>query len=175
MIENLNSLESNKMAYALRSTRRPLVVAGVHPPGGWVPYSKGVYVYKCKGDGNCFWRAAAVQMYGDQDTYIRVRREVVAYVKRTPDLHIQDLPLALALEASGFASLDEWIEATLTDSYFGGFIEAALLALCYNYRVEVVTGAVPSLPATQVFNPDGKLALRFYFNRAHYDAIFVTI
>lgn len=161
--------------YALRSVKEPAVVAGVHPPGGWTPYANGFYGYRCLGDGNCFWRAAAVQLYGDQEQYVRVRRVVVNYVKKTPDLELEGLPLPLALEASGFESVDAWIDATLTDRYFGGFVEAALLAKCFNYRVEVFVGVVPVLPCDMVFNPDGHLALRFHFRAAHYDALFVNL
>ena len=164
-----------RRTYALRSTREPPVVAGVHPPGGWTPYPGGFHGYRCLGDGNCFWRAAAVQMHGDQDLYVRVRREVVDYVQRTPGIEIEGLPLVLALEASGFASVQAWVDATLTDRYFGGFIEAALLAKCLNYRVEIFFGTVPKTPSDMVFNPDGKLALRFHFRGEHYDALFVTL
>lgn len=161
--------------YSLRSSKEPAVVAGVYPPGAWTPYAGGFYGYGCLGDGNCFWRAAAVQMYGDQEQYVRVRRAVVEYVKRTPDLELEGLPLPLALEASGFESVDAWIEATLTDRYFGGFVEAALLATCFDYRVEVFTSSVPTTPCDQVFNPNGRLALRFHFRSQHYDALFVRL
>jgi hypothetical protein len=161
--------------YALRSSKNPAVVAGVYPPGGWTPFPHGIYGYRCIGDGNCFWRAAAVQMYGDQEHYIRIRKAVVAYVKTTKDVELEGLPLPLALEASGFASVDAWVEATLTDRYFGGFVEAALLAKCYNYRVEIFFGTVPKTPSDMVFNPDGKLALRFHFRGEHYDALFVSL
>jgi hypothetical protein len=161
--------------YTLRTSNEPPVVVGVHPPGNWTPYPRGVYGYRCIGDGNCFWRAAAVQIYGDQAMYVRVRREVVAFVQRTPHLEWDGLPLAVALEASGFASIDAWVTATLTDRYFGGYIEAALLALCFNYRVEIFVDRIPTLPSNQVFNPDGKLALRFHFRDDHYDAVFVAL
>lgn len=161
--------------YSLRSSKEPAVVAGVYPPGGWTPYPRGFYGYRCLGDGNCFWRAAAVQMYGDQEQYVRVRREVVDYVKSTPGLELEGLPLALALEASGFPSLDAWVDATLTDCYFGGFVEAALLAKCFDYRVEIFLELIPIPPSDLVFNPDGRMALRFHFRNVHYDALFVSL
>ena len=162
-------------AYALRSSKEPAVVAGVYPPGDWTPYDNGFYGYRCLGDGNCFWRAAAVQMYGNQEQYVRVRRAVVDYVKKTPELELEGLPLSLALEASGFASVHAWIDATLTDRYFGGFVEAALLAMCFDYRVEIFLGLVPTSPCDQVVNPAGRLALRFHFRSQHYDALFVAL
>lgn len=159
----------------LRSSKTPAVVAGVYPLGKWTQYEQGLYGYACKGDGNCFWRTSAVQMYGDQEQYVRVRRSVVAYVKSHPDTMLEGLPLKDALQASGFDSVDAWMDATLTDAYFGGFVEAALLALCFNYRVEVFTGKTPKPPATLVFNPDAKLALRFHYHNSHYDALFFVI
>lgn len=153
----------------------PIVIAGQSPVGGWTPYSHGFYGYSCIGDGNCFWRAAAVQLYGDQEKYELVRKKVVEYVKSTPTIDLEGLPLPLALEASGFSSVEEWIEATLTDGYFGGFVEAALLAKCTEFRVEVYMGAVPKIPSDQIFNPQGKLALRFHFRNNHYDALFVHL
>jgi hypothetical protein len=113
-------------------------------------------------------------MYGDQEQYVRVRRAVVDYVKRTPDLELEGLPLPLALEASGFASVDAWIDATLTDRYFGGFVEAALLAMCFSYRVEVYFH-MPQRTPSVVFHTDGLLALRFYYHDDHYDAVFVKL
>jgi DNA-directed RNA polymerase subunit N (RpoN/RPB10) len=32
-----------------------------------------------------------------------------------------------------------------------------------------------SAPCDQVFNPDGRLALRFHFRAQHYDALFVSL
>ena len=159
----------------LRSSKEPAVVAGVYPPGGWTPYPGGMYTYKCIGDGNCFWRAAAVQMHGDQDQYVRVRRAVVNYVNKTPDLQLEGLPLKDARVASGFPTLDAWMEATLTDSYFGGFVEAALLAKCFTYRVEIYLHPTPYGAPQVVFCPEGRLALRFHFQHSHYDAVFVKI
>jgi hypothetical protein len=159
----------------LRSTTKPLVIAGKYPSGGWTPYYHGFYGYSCIGDGNCFWRAAAVQLYGDQEQYEVVRKKIVDYVKNTSNIEIEGLSLPLALEASGFPSVDAWFEATLTDGYFGGFVEAALLAKCFDVRVEIYTGTVPSIPTQQIFNPYANLALRLHFRNNHYDALFVHL
>jgi hypothetical protein len=84
------------------------------------------------------------------------------------------VPLAVALEASGFASVDAWLAATRTDGTFGGYLEAALLAQCYDVRVEVYPTATPTASVVHVFNPRARLCLRFHFWHAHYDALFVA-
>lgn len=146
------------------------VVVGVRPAGGWVPYGNGLYGYACDGDGNCFWRAAAVQLYGEQDAYARVRTEVAAYVRAHAAMDIEGLPLAAACEASGYASVDAWVAALLTDREFGGYLEAAVAARCYGLQVEVYL-AVPGAPS-QVFNAGRDECLRFHFHAGHYDALF---
>ncbi len=151
---------------------RAAVVPGVRPAGHWTWYARGLIGYACAGDGNCFWRAAAVQIHGDQDRYVRVRRDVYTYVKTHPDVCIHGLPIALAIQAAGFADLDDWFEETMTDGTHGGFVEAVLLSQCFGYRVEVYLGVVPAEP-TQIVNPDGVLCLRFHFYKTHYNALFV--
>lgn len=147
------------------------VVPGVYPEGGWIPFSSGLYGYACIGDGNCFWRAAAVQVHGTQDRYIDMRHRVFQYVRDHPDLELEGLPLALAVEASGYPSVEAWMSATVSDGEFAGFVEAALLARCYGYRIEIYVDAVPTTP-NQVFNPQGNLCLRFHFRHSHYNALF---
>jgi hypothetical protein len=150
------------------------VVIGKTPPGEWTSYpSLDLYGYACIGDGNCFWRAAAVQLYGSQAAYPHVRRTLQTYVHRHPTLTIGEVPLAVLLEASGFGTLDAWETATTTDRTFGGYLEAALLAECYTVRVELYTGSPPSLADGHVFRPNEPTCLRFYFHDHHYDALFV--
>lgn len=156
------------------ATPKTLVVPGVYPPGGWVPYADGLFGYQCLGDGNCFWRAAGVQMYGDQEQYGTVRRQVYDHVKAHPELELDGLPLTVAVEASGYGSMEHWLASLLTDGEFGGFLEAALLSSICNYRVEIYLSLVPKDP-TNVLNPKGTRCLRFHFRHSHYDALFITL
>lgn len=151
------------------------VVVGQCPEGDWVPYAHGLYGYVCLGDGNCFWRAAAVQVYGDQNAYDRVRTTLVSYVDAHPALTVEGLPLELIVQASGFDSVQAWREDTLTDGVFGGFLEAALLAMCFECCVEVYTGVVPQRPCQHIFYPHGTYALRFHFHNNHYNALFYQV
>ena len=150
------------------------VVVGRTPPGLWQPWG-ALTVYMCVGDGNCFYRSVAVQVYGDQELYDDVRQELVEYVRCTPGVRVGDLLFSEACEHS----VEQWAQETLTDGVYGGYLEAALVSQYYDVQVEIYEGVVPRVPSS-VFG-EGKptcvrLRLRLGFTRAfdHYDAVFAS-
>ena len=46
----------------------------------------------CVGDGNCFFRAVALQVFGTQDQHPKVRRDVVAYMRANSTSFIEWVP-----------------------------------------------------------------------------------
>lgn len=124
---------------------------------------KGFYVQPIDGDGNCMFRAVALQVWGDQDEHAQVRQSCMDHMEACRSYY-QDF-----IDGEGFS---EYIARKRQDRVHGNNPELQAISEIYNRPVEVyVDGAEPSNtldPGGADRNPPLRLS---YHENCHYNAV----
>ena len=90
---------------------------------------KGLWVKECGGDGNCFFRAMADQLYGFEYKHISLRKEIVE--------HLQANKEECKLFIENDMSIEKYIRIIGKDGAWGGQLEMSILAQRHKFNVIV--------------------------------------
>lgn len=129
-------------------------------------YEKGLQEVEQEGDGNCLFRAVGLQVYGDSDSHMEVRRRCMDFMAKEQAHFAQFVPTQEPFQS--------YIERKRQDGVHGNNPEIQAISELYNRPVQVY---LPSHGATpiNIFQSEYKtcdIPIRLaYHDGNHYNAI----
>lgn len=120
----------------------------------------GYTVREIPGDGNCLFRAVALQVYGSEDEYDRVRQEVATHMEKNAERY----------NFGDIADFPQYIQRMRTDSEWGGHHEIQAIRERYDRPVHVYNDRNDFINILDVDTDDTPILL-YFVNQNHYNAI----
>ena len=88
---------------------------------------KGLWLKENAGDGNCFFRAIADQIYGNEYRHVTLRREVIDHLKANKE--------EFKLFMENDMKIEKYINLMSRDGAWGGQLEMSILAQIHKFNV----------------------------------------
>ncbi|KAL8447476.1 hypothetical protein Emed_004359 [Eimeria media] len=101
----------------------------------------GLVVRSIVADGNCLFRAAADQLYGDQGMHMKLREAAVSYIRSHPD----DFQAFLDTEEESF---DEYVKRLSREGTWGGQLELQAISLAHKVNLLIYVPLEGGAPET---------------------------
>jgi OTU domain-containing protein 3 len=116
------------------------------------------------GDGNCFFRAIADQITGDESRHMEYRHHAVDYIRANKDMYVPFI--------EDDETIEQYCDDMEKDGIWGDQLETNALASCFKFNIIVHRVDTPSM--AQVFHePVGKfptLHLSYHLGE-HYNSV----
>jgi len=127
----------------------------------------GTYnIIKCKGDGNCLFRAVAAQIFKNQEKHYMVRKVVAEYIKKHKSNFSEFID----------ENFDEYVRKLSENKFWGGDVELQAISEIYAKKIEIYKEERDSnkIYLNKSFHESisgvGE-PFRFLFSDGHYDSI----
>ena len=126
-----------------------------------------------EGDGNCGYRALALQIYGDEECHYKIREDIYNYLKINAS-HFSELNFQIE---GGFVTANEYIEKVKEEGFWMGDLEISIVNKIYEaslYVYELRNDLnLYLLSKYGDINDDKKLFLNICFvNNNHYNILY---
>ncbi|POW08508.1 hypothetical protein PSTT_07443 [Puccinia striiformis] len=166
-VETLRILEAIKI-----TTQSPILTPATIKPIKSLPGYSRTQNY-IKGDGNCLFRTFAYFRYADQDEHIRVRKEMVEYMKLHP-LEFQDF--VEGEDSDPKIRLKKYLDKMKNIGAWGDQLSIKALSELYHFNVVVLSITDLSVyPQLHVVEERSRDFMGVYLKDEHYELLFQVV
>jgi len=123
-------------------------------------------IWKCKGDGNCLFRALSKSLFDDEEKHNKIRNEIADFIEQNQD-HFGDF-----IDEEKF-KFPEYVKNIRNDAVWGDNLELIAASRLYNRQIIIYDEQLKLHKTFLEENNKDKDIIRLLYDGTHYDCIFI--